>query len=141
MCHGECLLPRPSQDVPLFYFLGLRPPAGYASLKLYHVMSCFLYEKRGQVMHVAHPTPDDAGDASFLGPSRAPTQKADMGSRARASTVNSSVLWLGLRACARQKDRTTAHRSAQQFLTVFTAFCRARIAGMPGSAWRQNARK
>ena len=30
------------------------------------------------------PTPDDAGDASFLGPSRAPTQKADMGSRARA---------------------------------------------------------
>ena len=30
------------------------------------------------------PTPDDAGDASFLGPSRAPTQKADMGSRAHA---------------------------------------------------------
>ena len=30
------------------------------------------------------PTPDDAGDASFLGPGRAPTQKADMGSRARA---------------------------------------------------------
>ena len=30
------------------------------------------------------PTPDDAGDASFLGPSRAPTQKADMGSRVRA---------------------------------------------------------
>ena len=29
------------------------------------------------------PTPDDAGDASFLGPSRAPTQKADTGSRAR----------------------------------------------------------
>ena len=27
-------------------FLGLRPLAGYASLKLYHVMSCFLYEKR-----------------------------------------------------------------------------------------------
>ena len=63
------------------------------------------------------------------------------------NTVNSSVLWLGARA--RQKarkptrkkqgprstrashsksktDRTTAHRSAQQFLTVFTAFCRAR---------------
>ena len=30
------------------------------------------------------PTPDDAGDASFLGPSRDPNQKADMGSRARA---------------------------------------------------------
>ena len=28
------------------YFLGLRPLAGYASLKLYHVTSCFLYEKR-----------------------------------------------------------------------------------------------
>ena len=28
------------------YFLGLRPLAGYASLKLYHVMSCFLHEKR-----------------------------------------------------------------------------------------------
>ena len=63
------------------------------------------------------------------------------------NTVNSGVLWLGSRA--RQKaqkptgkkqgprsarashskskpDRTTAHRSAQQCLTVFTAFCRAR---------------
>ena len=30
------------------------------------------------------PTPDDARDASFLGPSPAPTQKADMRSRARA---------------------------------------------------------
>ena len=28
------------------YFLGLRPLAGYASLKVYHVMSCFLHEKR-----------------------------------------------------------------------------------------------
>ena len=73
------------------------------------------------------PTPDDAGDASFLGPSRAPTQKADMGSRARQepqkkqpkksspqaspetqmqhNTVNSSVLWLGSCARARQKAR------------------------------------
>ena len=64
------------------------------------------------------------------------------------NTVNSSVLWLGSRARARRpenqrekskdraarepatakatQDRTTAHRSAQQFLTVFTAFCRAR---------------
>ena len=30
------------------------------------------------------PTPDNAGDAGFLGPSLAPTQKADMGLRARA---------------------------------------------------------
>ena len=30
------------------------------------------------------PAPDDAGDASFLGPSRAPTQKGYMWSRARA---------------------------------------------------------
>ena len=30
----------------IYIFLGLRPLAGYASLKLYHVMSCFLYEKR-----------------------------------------------------------------------------------------------
>ena len=67
----------------------------------------------------------------------------------RQNIVNSSVLWLGSRARARQKarkrtgkkqgprstrashsksktDRTTAHRSAQQFLTVFTALCRAR---------------
>ena len=29
-------------------------------------------------------TPENAGDAGFLGPIRAPTQKADMGSRARA---------------------------------------------------------
>ena len=70
-------------------FLGMRPLAGYASLKLYHVMSCFLYEKRDTVWLVRLcmlPTlaPDDAGDASFLGPSRAPTQKADMGSRTRA---------------------------------------------------------
>ena len=132
------------------------------------------------------PTPDDAGDASFLGPSRAPTQKADMTcgrTRARQrpqkeqpkksspqaspetqmqqNTVNSSVLWLGSPARARQKarkptgkkqgprstrashsksktDRTTARRSPQQFLTVFTAFCRARTQHRrhPGSPWR-----
>ena len=76
------------------------------------------------------PTPDDAGDASFLGPSRAPTQEADMGSRADArarqrpqkeqpklsspqaspetqmqqNTANSSVLWLGSRARARRPE-------------------------------------
>ena len=34
-------------------FLGLRPLAGYASLKLYHVMLCFLYEKRILCYHMA----------------------------------------------------------------------------------------
>ena len=117
-------------------------------------------------------TPDNAGDAGFLGPNQTPTEKADMGSRARArqrtkkkqpkksspqaspeaqmqqNNVNSSVLWLGSRARAPEgpktnakkskdraarashskskTDRRRAHRSAQQFLTVFTAFCRAR---------------
>ena len=65
------------------------------------------------------------------------------------NTVNSSILWLGSRARTRQKpqkplrkkqgprsarashsksktDRSIAHRSAQQFWTVFTAFRRAR---------------
>ena len=59
------------------------------------------------------------------------------------NTVNSSVLWLGWRARARasrpesqreqSKDRaahepatTKAKRTEQQFLMVFTAFCRAR---------------
>ena len=36
------------------------------------------------------PTPDDAGDASFLGPSRDPNQKADMGSRARARALEAA---------------------------------------------------
>ena len=90
------------------------------------------------------PTPDDAGDASFLGPSRT---QASPDTQMQHNTVNCSVLWLGSRA--RQKarkptgkrqgphstrashsnsktDRTTTNRSAQQFLTVFTAFCRAR---------------
>ena len=163
-----------------YYFLGLRPLAGYASLKLCHVMSCFCMSNVACAMIwlvrlCMLPTlnPDNAGDAGFLGPIRAPTQKADMGSRASAhqrtqkkqpknsspqtrpetqmqqNTVNSSILWLGSRARTRQKarkptqkkqgprstrashsksktDRTTAQRSAQQFLAVFTAFCRAR---------------
>ena len=92
------------------YFLGLRPLAGYASLQLDHVMSWFLYVKR-----------------ILRSVSRAPTQKADMGSRARArqrpqkeqpkknrpqtspetqtqqNTANSSVLWLGSGARASQE--------------------------------------
>ena len=32
--------------LPFHKFLGLRPLAGYASLKLYHVMSCLMHEKR-----------------------------------------------------------------------------------------------
>ena len=70
-------------------------------------------------------------------PERA-AQKEQPETQMQQNTVNSSVLWLGSRA--RQKaaaqrasqpqksktDRTTAQRSAQQFLAVFTAFCRAR---------------
>ena len=45
---------------------------------------CVLYEpcnvcRMRQRMHVAAPTPDDAEDASFLGPSRTPTQKVQQG--------------------------------------------------------------
>ena len=134
-------------------------------------------------------TPDNAGDAGFLGPIRAPTQKADMGSRARRrqrtqkkqpkksspqarpetqmqqNTVNSSVLWLGSRARARRpenqreksKDRAArepatakAKRTEQQPNAQHSSFWRylqrfeergPSIAGMPGSAWRQNAQK
>ena len=38
--------PVSQQETKALYFLGLRPLGGYASLKLCHVMSCFLYEKR-----------------------------------------------------------------------------------------------
>ena len=82
-----------------------------------------------------------------------PKRTARKPARKRKSnkTANSSVWWPGsrARACARQKarkptrkkqgprstrashsksktDRTTAHRSAQQFLTVFTAFYKTR---------------
>ena len=43
---GMSILVYSSFDMYSFYFLGLWPLAGYASLKLYHVMSCFLHEKR-----------------------------------------------------------------------------------------------
>ena len=83
------------------------------------------------------------GDASFLGPSRAPTQKADMGSRrARArgpsspqaspetqmqqNTVNSSVLWRArARARARREKARTAQRTSP-FCTILqdsACFC------------------
>ena len=68
-------------SIYIYIFSGLRPLAGYASLKLY--VSCAVISLVRLIMLPA-PTPDDAGDASFLGPSRAPTQKADMGSRACA---------------------------------------------------------
>ena len=83
------------------------------------------------------PTPDDAGDSSFLGPSRDPNQRLTWGrARARApeaaetaaqknspqaspetqkqqNTVNSSILWPGSRARARQKKARTAQRASQ----------------------------
>ena len=65
------------------YLLGLRPLTGYASLK----GALRLYDMSCYVMRVAHsshkPIPDDAGNASFLGPSRAPTQLGHMGPRAQ----------------------------------------------------------
>ena len=117
--------------------------SGPPSLKLYHVMSCFCMRNISCAMIWLDPTPDDARDASLLGPSRAPTQKADMGSRARArqrpqkeqpnmnspqaspktqmqqNTVNSSVLWPGSRAPAPEgpktsrKNATTAQHASQ----------------------------
>ena len=107
-----------------------------------HVMSCVFCMRSVscamiwlvRLCMLPTPTPDDAGDASFLGPNRAATHKADMGSRARApevleraaqkeqpasqpgnanatNTVNSSVLWLGSHACARQKARKPTGKS------------------------------
>ena len=59
------------------------------------------------------PAADDAGDASFLAPSRAPTQKVHTGSRARAPK-------------AAERSAHKEQPASQPFLTVFTAFCRAR---------------
>ena len=73
------------------YLLGLRLLAGYASLS--DTMSCHVFCMRTascaviwlvRLCTLPTPTPDDDGDASFPGPSRAPTQKVHMGSRARA---------------------------------------------------------
>ena len=85
-------------------------------------------------MHVAHPTPDDAGDASFLGPSRDPNQKARARQRPQKqqpkknspqaspetqkqqNTVNSSVLRARARRPEnqREKARTAQHASQPQ---------------------------
>ena len=147
-------------------------------------------------MHVAHLNPRQCRGCRLPGPIRAPTQKADMGSRARArarqrtqkkqpkksspqtrpetqmqqNTANSSVLWLGSRAraahararrpenqrkkskaCAAREPATAkAKRTEQQPNAQRSSFWRylqrfvergPSIAGMPGSAWRQNAQK
>ena len=96
-------------------FLGLRPLAGHASLKLYHVMSGFCMRNVSCAMiwlvrlcMLPTPTPDDAGDASFLGPSPAPTQKDDMGSRARArGPTNSSPKTTGRKPARKRKCNKT----------------------------------
>ena len=164
-------------------FLGLRPLAGYASLKLYHGMSCFCMRNVSCAMiwlvrlcMLPTPAPDDAGDASFLGPSPAPTQKADMGSHARApeapetaaqkeqptSQPGDANATKHCRAgrpehqqqkskdCAAREPATAkAKRTEQQPTAQHSSFWRylqrfvergPSIAGMPGSAWRQNAR-
>ena len=56
------------------------------------------------------PTPDDAGDASFLGPSRAPTQKADTGSRARAPEAQERAAQKEQPASQPGKANATKHR-------------------------------
>ena len=139
-------------------FLGLRPLAGYASLKLCHAMSCFVHEKRILCYDMAMLptlTPDNAGDAGFLGPSRAPTQKADMGSRARAPEDPRKAAQKERPATARKRKRNktlqiAAKRTEQQPNDQRSIFWRylqrfgergPSITGMPGSAWRQNAQK
>ena len=56
------------------------------------------------------PTPDDAGDASFLGPSRAPTQKADMGSRACAPEAPEKAAQKEQPASQPENANATKHR-------------------------------
>ena len=117
-------------------------------------------------------TPDNAGDAGFLGRARArqrtrkkQPKKSSPQARPEAQmqeiTVNSSVLWLGSRARAPEgpktnakKARTAQHASQPQqkqngqnqhssFWRYFQRFVERgpSIAGVPGSAWRQNAQK
>ena len=70
-------------------------PAASSRLRLFevtpcHVMFCCMRNVSCAMIWLVRlcmlppPTLDDAGDASFLGPSRAPTQKVHMGSHARA---------------------------------------------------------
>ena len=129
-------------NIYIYIFLGLRPLAGYAFFEVIpcHVMFCMRNVACAMIWLVRlcmlpTLTPDNAGDAGFLGPIRAPTQKADMGSRARArqrtqkkqpkksspqarpepqmqqNTVNSSVLWLGSRARAPKSPKTNAKKA------------------------------
>ena len=62
------------------------------------------------------PTPDDAGDASFLGPTRAPTQKADMGSRARAPEAPERAAQKEQPASQTGNTNATKHRKKQRFV-------------------------
>ena len=51
-----------------------------------------------------------AGDASFLGPSRAPTQKADMGSRERVRTPEKADMGSRERVRAPEAPETAAQK-------------------------------
>ena len=62
------------------------------------------------------PTPGDAGDASFLGPSRAPTQKADMGSRARAPEAPETAAQKEQPTSQPGNANATTHRKSQRFV-------------------------
>ena len=56
------------------------------------------------------PTPDDAGDASFLGPSQDPNQKAHMGSRARAPEAAETAAQKEQPASQPGNAKATKHR-------------------------------
>ena len=56
------------------------------------------------------PTPDDAGDASFLGPSRDPNHKADMGSRPRAPEAAETAAQKEQPASQPGNAKATKHR-------------------------------
>ena len=125
-------------------FLGLRPLAGYASLKLYHVMSCFCMRNVSCAMIwlVRLCMLMMLGMPAFWAPARPQPRRLTWVARARQrpqkqqpkknspqaspetqmqqNTVNSSVLWLGSRARARrpenqrEKARTAQHASQPQ---------------------------
>ena len=75
------------------------------------------------------PTPDESGDASFLGLSRDPNQKADMGSRARTPEAAETAAQKEQPASQPGNAKATKHRK----VAAFCGWGRARA--------RQKARK
>ena len=115
-------------------FWACGPLAGYASLKLCHVMSCFLYEKHilcyGWLGYACCPPQPQMmqGMPAFWAPAgpqpgrltwgrkrarqrlqkkklRKSSPQASPETQMQQSTVNNSVLWLGSRARARRPEK------------------------------------